>query len=386
VTDPGETDGGGAEILVADAPPIPGLRFRTFRAPADAGVLAEILNAESAADGVDEYVTADEVAADLAHATEEDPARSLVIAEIDGRPVAFARRGWRDRGVFVAYEHTGFVHPDARRRGLGRVLLRHQAAALQALAAAHAARSSAPAASDAARATEPSSARTAARADAPAVGAPASGPSPADRVLFSWTDTRRGGAMALLEAEGYAPVRWYLDLERPSLDDLPAVALPPGIDLRAPDPSDEALLRAALAAEDEAFRDHWGHHAMTGDDAATALAEPDLDPSLWRLAWDGDAIAGVIRGIVYAEENARLGRRRVWIDRLSVRRPWRGQGVARALMLAVMADARERGLTSAWLGVDTENTTGALGLYERLGFERRSTVMACTKAIAPTEG
>ena len=55
-------------------------------------------------------------------------------------------------------------------------------------------------------------------------------------------------------------------------------------------------------------------------------------------------------------------------------------------MIAVMADARRRGLTSAWLGVDTDNTTGALGLYERLGFERRSAVVACTKAIAPTEG
>jgi ribosomal protein S18 acetylase RimI-like enzyme len=29
---------------------------------------------------------------------------------------------------------------------------------------------------------------------------------------------------------------------------------------------------------------------------------------------------------------------------------------------------RDRGLTSAGLGVDTENPSGALGLYERLGF------------------
>jgi ribosomal protein S18 acetylase RimI-like enzyme len=364
-------------VRVDGAPAIDGLRFRTFRGEADAAALADVLNAESAADGVDEFVTADEIAAELAHATLEDPARTLVIAEIDGRPVAFARRGWRDRGVFVAYEHVGFVHPDVRRRGIGRALLRHQAAALCELAGIHAAESR----------TASASASAPAAAPAPAGGAPAIGaPAPADRVLFSWTDTRRSGAMALLEGEGYVPVRWYLDLERPSLDDLPAAELPPGIDMRAPDRADEALLRAALAAEDEAFRDHWGHHAMTEDDAATTLAEPDLDPSLWRVAWDGDAIAGVIRAIVYAEENARLGHRRAWIDRLSVRRPWRGRGIARALMIAVMAEARERGLTSAWLGVDTDNTTGALGLYERLGFERRSAVMACAKTIAPTEG
>ena len=303
VTGPGEAGGDGAGILVADAPRIAGLRFRTYAGPADAGALADVLNAEAAADGIDEYVTAGEIAAEMEHATEEDPRRTLVVAETDGRVVAFARRAWRDRGVFVAYEHTGFVHPDVGRRGLGRALLRHQAAALQALAAVHA-----------------MEARAAATPGAPRAAAPA------DRVLFSWTDTRRRGAMALLDAEGYAPVRWYLDLERPSLDDLPVAALPPGIDMRAPDGSDEALLRAALAAEDEAFRDHWGHHAMTDDDATAVLAEPDLDPSLWRLAWDGDAIAGVIRAIVYAEENARLGHRRAWIDHLSVRRQWRGRG------------------------------------------------------------
>jgi mycothiol synthase len=370
VTGPGETGGGGAGIVVADAPRIPGLRFRTFRGPADAGALTDVLNAESAADGVDEHVTAAEVAAELEHASEEDPRRTLVVAEIDGRVVAFGRRAWRDRGVFVAYEHTGFVHPDVRRRGLGRALLRHQATALGDLAVAHARREGTATTRDGYGA---------------AAAAPAPDATPADRFLFTWTDTRRSGAMALLEAEGYTPVRWYLDLERPSLDDLPVTVLPPGIAMRAPDGSDEGLLRAALAAEDEAFQDHWGHHAMTDDDADAVLAEPDLDPSLWRLAWDGDAIAGVIRAIVYAEENARLGHRRVWIDHLSVRRPWRGRGIARALMIAVMADARERGLTSAWLGVDTDNTTGALGLYERLGFERRSAIMACTKPIAVRE-
>ncbi len=174
----------------------------------------------------------------------------------DRRPRGRVRApSWRDRGVFVAYEHTGFVHPDVRRRGLGRALLRHQATALR-------------------RWPRPTRrrARAAATPDAPRAAAPA------DRVLFSWADTRRTGAMALLDSEGYVPVRWYLDLERPSLDDLPAGALPPGIEMRAPDPAGESILRAALAAEDEAFRDHWGHHAMTDEDADATLAEPDLDP------------------------------------------------------------------------------------------------------------
>jgi mycothiol synthase len=304
-------------------------------------VLADILNTEAAACGIDELVSAEEVASDLAHAAEEDPGRTLIVAEVDGRPVAYARRAVHDRGVFRAYEHVGFVHPERRRQGLGRALLRHQAAALRDLAATQEV--------------------------------------PGERRLFSWADERRVGANALLASEGYAPVRWYVEMERPTLDGLPAAEPPPGIRVGPADPADGALLRAALAAEDEAFRDHWGHHDMSAVEAAAALAEPELDPTLWRIAWDGAAIAGVVRPIVYAEENARFGRRRVWIDRVSVRREWRGRGLGTALLVAALAEARGRGLTSAALGVDTDNTTGALRLYERLGFSRGPATVAYAK-------
>lgn len=105
---------------------------------------------------------------------------------------------------------------------------------------------------------------------------------------------------------------------------------------------------------------------MSADEASAALAEPGLDPSPRRVAWDGDAIAGVVRPIVYAEENERFGRRRVWVDRVSVRREWRERGPGTALFVAALAEAGARGLSSAALGVDTDNSTGALGLYERL--------------------
>jgi len=335
--------GAGATVRVADPPAIPGLRFRTCRGPEDGPVLADILNAEAAACGIDELVSAEEVASDLAHAAEEDPGRTLIVAEVDGRPVAYARRAVHDRGVFRAYEHVGHVHPDTRRRGLGRALLRHQAAALRDLAATQEV--------------------------------------PGEPRLFSWADERRVGANAVLASEGYAPVRWYVEMERPTLDGLAPALAPAGIDLRPADADAAEVLRAALAAEDEAFRDHWGHHDMSADEAAAVLAEPELDPTLWRIAWDGDAIAGVVRPIVYAEENARFGRRRAWIDRVSVRREWRGRGLGTALLVAALMEARARGLTSAALGVDTDNSTGALGLYERLGFSRGPTTIAWAKRL-----
>jgi GNAT superfamily N-acetyltransferase len=72
---------------------------------------------------------------------------------------------------------------------------------------------------------------------------------------------------------------------------------------------------------------------------------------MWRVAWDGDEVAGVVMNAIYHEENEQLGVRRGWLEHVSVRRPWRGRGLAKALCTASFAVLRERGTDEAWLGV-----------------------------------
>ena len=48
--------------------------------------------------------------------------------------------------------------------------------------------------------------------------------------------------------------------------------------------------------------------------------------------------------------------------------PWRGRGVASALIVRALGALRDRGMTEAALGVDAQNETGALRLYEAMGF------------------
>jgi ribosomal protein S18 acetylase RimI-like enzyme len=67
-------------------------------------------------------------------------------------------------------------------------------------------------------------------------------------------------------------------------------------------------------------------------------------------------------------ENEALGVRRGWLHRVSVRRPWRRRGLASALIVSALAGLLDAGMTDAMLGVDTENPSGALHLYESLGF------------------
>ena len=66
---------------------------------------------------------------------------------------------------------------------------------------------------------------------------------------------------------------------------------------------------------------------------------------------------------------------------MAVRREWRGRGIAAALLVKAMESFRDAGLEYAGLDVDTENPTGALGTYTRLGYERRRGSVCYSKEI-----
>jgi mycothiol synthase len=76
----------------------------------------------------------------------------------------------------------------------------------------------------------------------------------------------------------------------------------------------------------------------------------------------------VLNGI-NAEENEQLGLKRGWLDSVFTRRPWRGRGLARALIGRSIHLLAERGMDTAALGVDADNPSGALGLYRSCGFD-----------------
>ena len=73
------------------------------------------------------------------------------------------------------------------------------------------------------------------------------------------------------------------------------------------------------------------------------LDDPDCDIGLWRVAWDGDEVVGSVLNAIYRLDNERLGVSRGWLDHVSVRRRWRGLGVAKALCAASF-----RALAGAW--------------------------------------
>jgi mycothiol synthase len=306
---------------------LPDVAFRHPSVPDDWTPLAELVTACRLADGVEEVPTAEYLAADWGNAAGLDPTRDFLIAERDGRMVGFVGTYPAIRDGALILDSWGGVHPDVRRRGLGTALHRWGRAHLAARASVD----------------------------------PREGP----REFRTYALDIERADQALFAQEGYVPVRFGFEMRRPLTGTLPDHPLPEGTEIR---PVRDADVRTILDGEDEAFRDHWGHREQTEEDIQALLAHPETNTALWQVAWDGDQVAGVVNNAIYRAENERLGLARGWLDRVSVRRPWRGRGLAKALCARSFAVLRDAGMDEAWLGVDGANPTGALQLYEGLGF------------------
>lgn len=186
------------------------------------------------------------------------------------------------------------------------------------------------------------------------------------------------GEAAWLEERGYAATEWGASLVRPHLDDIPARSLPEGVEVRPVGPDQ---VRQVLEADTDAFRGEWDFHEPTEAEYLAAIDDPIRDESLWKVAWAGDTVVGQVRTFINAEENDQRGYRRGYTENISTHRDWRNRGIAGALLAMSLRDLRDRGLTQAALGVDTNNPGGAFQLYTSLGFELRSYDAVYTKPV-----
>ena len=83
-------------------------------------------------------------------------------------------------------------------------------------------------------------------------------------------------------------------------------------------------------------------------------------------------IAAAVLCSFYPEEFAQTGVQDLWVSDVGTRKPWRGKGLATALLARTLSRARVAGFDQAGLDVDAGNPTGALRVYERCGFRRVS--------------
>lgn len=319
-----------------DAPPIPGLRFRPLAGVADADNLLAIHAARAGRDGIDPLSTTESVL------TREDIVRSLdamaesgtagrsILAEIDGQAAGYNRFfDWTENDGTRVWLLVGWVTPAWRGRGLGTALLRWTEARIRE-EAAHA----------------------------------------GGRWEFAGNaSSTEVEATALLRDNGYSPAYTVVEMEldwdtfaRSETEFFSEDSVSKSkITIRPGDGADAARIATSV---DESYRGEYdgGRYAEQFDPAAYAeeLAGPGHDPSLWRVAWAGDEIAGQVI--------PRVERGRAEIYEVSVRPAWRRRGIARALLVEAIRELRRREIAVVRLHTVAEFPTRAVELYQSLGF------------------
>ena len=118
------TTGSANEVGVPDPPQIPALRFRRVDLDADVDGLVALINESSIVDGTEMAFSVDDVRHDLSHKANFDIERDVVVAELDGRVAGEVEVNVVVRDGIAVHSYVGWVHPDARRRGIGRSLAR----------------------------------------------------------------------------------------------------------------------------------------------------------------------------------------------------------------------------------------------------------------------
>ena len=316
-------------VSIPDVPAIPGLAFRCLRGKEDYPAMTTVIAMSREADGLERVTSVEDLARLYRHAINFDPKYDVLVAEV-GQDMAGYSQVWWDREVAGDWLYLHFVRllPHWRRTGLRRAMLRYNEHRLRQIAARHLGEG--------------------------------------ERFFQAWASDSETHWVTLLIDEGYRAVRYHFDMVRPNLEDIPDLPMPEGLEVRPVEPHQVDTIRAAAC---EAFLDEWG--ATESEEAWQRewQESPTYMPHLWQVAWDGDEVAGIVHNFVDEAENEEYGRRRGYTEGIGVRRPWRRRGLAKALIARSFWVLRAHGLTEAALGVDAENPSGALRLYETMGFQ-----------------
>ena len=185
------------------------------------------------------------------------------------------------------------------------------------------------------------------------------------KYLRSDMSATNSSAGSLFQSFNMSPVRWNDDLII-DLADSPEVFTSLGYSIVAWDSSRD---EEARVVKNLAFMDHWGS-TPTSKDGWEQLVHGStarLDQSFFALDSNHN-IVGLLLSHRYESDDEALGKRIGWIDKLATLAEHRKQSIGKSLITHALAAYQRDGLTHAALDVDTENPTGAYGLYTSVGF------------------
>ena len=266
---------------------------------------------------------------DYAHLVNTDVERDIVALEVDGQMIGYYRQYWvRERDGTYSYRAFESLLPEWRGKGIRRTMLSMIERRAREVAKGH---------TDATK-----------------------------KMITTWTWPGDEPRQEVYKEHGFTPLRYFFEMLRDLHEPIEDRPLPEGIEVRPVPPED---YRKVFDAANEALQDHWGARVWTDVDYDQFLNDPTFTPDLWVIGYDGDEVAGNVVNWINEPENVEFQRKWGYTEIISVRRPYRGKGLAKALVTQSMVRLRDLGMEHANLGVDSENPSGAMGLYTGLGYK-----------------
>jgi mycothiol synthase len=186
----------------------------------------------------------------------------------------------------------------------------------------------------------------------------------------------------LMGGIGLVADRWSFVM-RADLADLSSAetTVPEGLELRR---YDDSVAAAMHAAHNAAFADHpnftpWSDSMWRQWVTGSRSFRPDLSFVVVDLARP-EVVVAYVQTNEYDAYFHKTGRREAYVGKVGTRREYRGRGLAGTLLAHALREYRDAGFDEASLDVDSENPTGALGIYQRAGFvvEKRFANYAAT--------
>jgi len=314
---------------IPGTPAIPGLSFRRLQGEIDFNILAEVMQRSRDADLLELVETPEDVADGFRHLQNCNPCKDMLFVDINGTTVGFCRCEWRNRPDGVrTYEHAAYLVPEWRTGNLRQAMLRENERRLREIANEH--------------------------------------PKDYAKIFEVSANFAENNWKSLLEEEGYRLFRHNIQMVRPNLDDIPDLPIVEGVEIRPVRPEHH---RTIFKAAEEAFRDepNFAEESWTEDGRKYLSEWRAFRPEIWQVAWAGDEVAGAVLNFIDDEENKKFKRNWGYMV-IFVSRSYRNHGLASALIARSFEVLKREGVDKAALGVDCENPSGALRLYERMGF------------------
>jgi ribosomal protein S18 acetylase RimI-like enzyme len=208
-------------------------------------------------------------------------------------------------------------------------------------------------------------------------GSGSAGPVPRLRIFI---EQKQQHQCALLAEHGYAVVRYYNEMHRPLSAPLPEAPLDHGLELV---PMGPGLSEAVRLAHNQIFADHWGSEPRDEESWGFVVNDPLARPDLSAVVLASST--GVVVGYQLASHDpdtaVTRGFTEGYTDLLGVRREFRGRGIAQALLADAMRRFAAAGMDKASLDVDSENPSGAMALYRKMGYAPVNTSLAWDKVL-----